>query len=383
MIKPSDSKTNPPPLGGRARAGGISLRAAPHPTLPPQGGKGLLWSVALFFALPLHARVLDRTLATVNGDVILLSEFEKNSTPIIEQFKKVTPASELTSERVGEIKKRVLDQMTDDRLLAQEAKKKGIRVSQLEVDDGVKKVRGRFGAEDEFNKELQKEGMTYDAFRKHIQNQIATIKLIDQDVKAKTPVPSDSDVKNLFETLSAILQDKPIPGSHTATEVDELKSLARAMNQRFGERVRARHILVRVGPNASKEDKSTAMNRAKDVQRQLKGGDFAELAKKYSEDPGSRERGGDLGYFSRGDMVPAFDKAAFALNVGQTSDVVTTDFGHHLIRVEEKKAASKFSLEDVKDDLKEYLFQQRAAKKFEAYVKDLRSKADIKINNLE
>ena len=155
------------------------------------------------------------------------------------------------------------------------------------------------------------------------------------------------------------------------------------MNQRFGERVRARHILVRVGPNASKEDKSTAMNRAKDVQRQLKGGDFAELAKKYSEDPGSRERGGDLGYFSRGDMVPAFDKAAFALNVGQTSDVVTTDFGHHLIRVEEKKAASKFSLEDVKDDLKEYLFQQRAAKKFEAYVKDLRSKADIKINNLE
>ncbi|OGR89598.1 MAG: hypothetical protein A2992_07575 [Elusimicrobia bacterium RIFCSPLOWO2_01_FULL_59_12] len=342
-----------------------------------------MWSVALFFALPLHARVLDRTLATVNGDVILLSEFEKNSTPIIEQFKKVTPASELTSERVGEIKKRVLDQMTDDRLLAQEAKKKGIRVSQLEVDDGVKKVRGRFGAEDEFNKELQKEGMTYDAFRKHIQNQIATIKLIDQDVKAKTPVPSDSDVKNLFETLSAILQDKPIPGSHTATEVDELKSLARAMNQRFGERVRARHILVRVGPNASKEDKSTAMNRAKDVQRQLKGGDFAELAKKYSEDPGSRERGGDLGYFSRGDMVPAFDKAAFALNVGQTSDVVTTDFGHHLIRVEEKKAASKFSLEDVKDDLKEYLFQQRAAKKFEAYVKDLRSKADIKINNLE
>src|SRR5204863_808904 len=105
---------------------------------------------------------------------------------------------------VTEIKKRVLDQMVDDRLLAAEAKKKGIRVSQLEVDDGVKKVRSRFATEDEFNKELQKEALTYDAFRKHIQEQIATIKLIDQEVKAKTTAPSEGEVKELYDTLMAI-----------------------------------------------------------------------------------------------------------------------------------------------------------------------------------
>jgi peptidyl-prolyl cis-trans isomerase C len=334
--------------------------------------------------LSLQARVLDRTLATVNGDVILLSEFEKNSTPILEQFKRAAPQAEQTPERVKEIKKRVLDQMVDDKILAQESKKKGIKVSQLEVDEGVKKVRTRFTTEEEFNKELQKESMTYDAFRKHIQDQIGTIKLIDQEVKAKTTVPTDAEVKSLFDTLSAILADKPIPGSHTATEVDELKSLARAVNQRFGERVRARHILIRAGQNASKEDKAKALEKIKDVQKQLKGGaDFTELAKKYSEDPGSKERGGDLGYFSRGDMVDAFEKVAFTLNVGQVSDIINTDFGYHIVRVEEKKAASKFSMEDVKDDLKEYLFQQRAAKKFETYIKDLRSKAEVKINNLE
>jgi len=359
--------------------------------IPAKAGIQRVWTPAcagvtafmMALGVPLLAAVLDRTLATVNGDVILLSEFEKNASQVLEQFKKATPAADQTPERIMEIKKRVLDQMTDDKVLAQEAKKKNIRVSQLEVDDGVKKVRNRFATEEEFNKELQKEAMNFDAFRKHIQTQIATIKLIDQEVKSKVTVPSESDVKSLYETLLAILQDKPLPGSYTASEVDELKALARAMNQRFGERIRARHILVRVPPNASKGDKDTAMNRIKDVQKQLKDGDFAELAKKYSEDPGSRERGGDLGYFAKGDMVGPFDKAAFSLNVGQTSDIITTDFGYHIIRVEEKKAASKFTLEDVKDDLKEYLFQQRAAKKFEAYLKELRSKADIKVNNLE
>jgi peptidyl-prolyl cis-trans isomerase C len=155
------------------------------------------------------------------------------------------------------------------------------------------------------------------------------------------------------------------------------------MEHRFGERARARHILIRVAPNASKDERAAALKKIQDIQKQVKGGDFAELAKKYSEDPGSKERGGDLGYFSRGDMVDPFEKAAFSLNVGQVSDIVTTDFGYHIIRLEERKAATKFTFDDVKDDLKEYLFQQRAARKFEGYVKDLRGKADIKINNLE
>jgi len=331
-----------------------------------------------------EAKVLDRTVATVNAEAIMLSEFEKNASPILDQFKKSAPPTEQTPEHIADIKKRVLDQMVDDRLLIQEAKKKNIHISQLEVDDGVKKVRSRFNSEDEFNKELGKEGMTNDEFRKHIQDQLATIKLIDQEVKAKTPPPGDDEIKDLFNTLDAIVKDKPIPGSHTPSELEELKSLAKAVERRFAERVRARHILVRVPPGASQADKDAALKKIKEAQSRLKkGDDFAELVKKYSDDPGSKDRGGDLGYFSHGDMVPPFDKAAFALDVGQTSDIVTTDFGYHIIQVQEKKAAAKMSLEEIKDDLKDYLFQQRGAKRFESFVKDLRSKADIKINSFE
>jgi len=169
-----------------------------------------------------------------------------------------------------------------------------------------------------------------------------------------------------------------------ASELDELKALAKAVERRFGERARARHILIRVPPNASKEEKDAAFKKIKDVQARLKKGeDFSDLAGKYSQDPGSKDRGGDLGYFSRGDMVPAFDKTAFALDVGQTSDIVETDFGYHIIQLQEKKAAGKMSLDEIKDDLREYLFQQRGAKRFETYVKDLHSKADIKVNNLD
>jgi len=339
---------------------------------------------------PSYAKVLDRTLATVNGDPIMLSAFERNASPILEQFKKAAPPAEQTPEHVADIKKRILDQMIDDRLLVGEAKRKTVKVSQLEVDDGVKKVRSRFvkpdGSpdEDQFNKEMQKEGMSYEEFRKHIQEQLMTIKLIDQEVKAKVPPPSDAEIKDLYDTLDALLHDKPLPAGHTPSEIDEMKSLAKAVDRRFGERVRARHILVRVAPDASKADRDAAMAKIKEAQAALKkGDDFGAIAKKYSDDPGSKDRGGDLGYFGRGDMVPEFDKAAAALNVGQTSNVVSTDFGYHLIQVQEKKAASTMSLGEIKDDLREYLFQQRGAKRFDSYVKDLRAKADIKINNLE
>lgn len=347
-------------------------------------GWATAFTVTIFPLSGLQAKVLDRTIATVNGEAILLSEYEKNATPILDQFKKAAPAEEQTAERVADIKKRVLDQMIDDLLLVQEGKRKQIKVSQLEVDDGVKKVRSRFQTDAEFNEELKKEGLTNDEFRKRIQNQLTTIKLIEQEVKAKVPAPTDSEIKDLYDTIDAIIHDKPIPSGHTASELEELKSLAKAVERRFGERIRARHILVRVAPNAPKAEKDAALAKIKDAQAQLKkGGDFAELAKKYSDDPGSKDHGGDLGYFSRGDMVPAFDAAVAKLDVGQTSDIVTTDFGYHIIQVREKKAASSPSLDEIRDDLREYLFQQRGAKRFEQYVKELRAKADIKINPLD
>ncbi|RMH47395.1 MAG: hypothetical protein D6694_02060 [Gammaproteobacteria bacterium] len=136
---------------------------------------------------------------------------------------------------------------------------------------------------------------------------------------------------------------------------DELKSYYEQHKEEFGtpEQRRASHILIAVDQNAAKEDKERKRKKAEDILKQLKeGADFAELAKKFSEDPGSAEKGGDLGYFGRGMMVPEFDKAVFSLKeVGELSNLVETPFGFHIIKLTGIKPADVKPFNEVRDDV--------------------------------
>lgn len=127
------------------------------------------------------------------------------------------------------------------------------------------------------------------------------------------------------------------------------------------ERVHARHILFRLQPNATSEQKEAVRKRASEVlERARKGEDFAELAKTHSEDPGSGPQGGDLGFFPRGQMVPAFDAVAFALPPGSISDLVETNFGFHIIKVESKEEARTQPLDEVRETIREKLKNEKA-----------------------
>jgi peptidyl-prolyl cis-trans isomerase D len=126
------------------------------------------------------------------------------------------------------------------------------------------------------------------------------------------------------------------------------------------EEVHARHILVRVAPNADDKTKADARAKAEAILAQVKGGgDFAAIAKKESQDPGSADKGGDLGFFPRGRMVPQFDAVAFTLEPGQVSDVVETPFGFHVIEVEEKKPGGRKPLDAVRDQIVKTLEQEK------------------------
>jgi peptidyl-prolyl cis-trans isomerase D len=127
------------------------------------------------------------------------------------------------------------------------------------------------------------------------------------------------------------------------------------------EEVRARHILVSVKPDADEATKTKARAEAEDLVKQARGGaDFAELAKKHSQDPGSAAKGGDLGFFPRGRMVPAFDAAAFGLEPGQISDVVETPFGFHVIKLEEKKPGGPRPFDVAREQIEKELTAERS-----------------------
>jgi len=143
------------------------------------------------------------------------------------------------------------------------------------------------------------------------------------------------------------------------------------------EQVRASHILVKVDPKADEATKQAARKKIEDVQAKLKnGGDFAELAKQYSEGP-SNVKGGDLGYFQHGQMVKPFEEVAFATMPGEVSDIVETNFGYHLIKVTDKKPETKTSYDEVKDKLDEYLKREKEQKEVLKYAEELRAKAKV------
>ena len=327
-------------------------------------------------------KVVDKTQAIVNNEPIMRSEFNKMVAPVIEQYSQSTPPAEQSQEKIKEFKQKFLDQMIDDRILRQEAQKRKIKINKRELEEGVKQVKKRFPTAAEFNAELKKENFSSAQFEKRIEEQLMVMKLMEQEIRAKTPQPKDEDVKKFYDQIIAKMNGKDL--GLDKKEEEEAASLGKMMTRMTSEQVHARHILVAVDKNATAQDKAAAKKKIEGIQKELKGGaDFEELATKYSDDPGSKSRSGDLGFFAKGDMVPEFEKTAFAMNVGQISEPLLTDFGYHIIKVEEKRAPRKLSFDDVKGDLREFMSQKAAQKRYEAWMKDIRQKANIKVNPIE
>jgi len=146
---------------------------------------------------------------------------------------------------------------------------------------------------------------------------------------------------------------------------------------RVAEQVKVSHILIKTplpGPDGKVDEKgvAAAQQRAEDVLKQLKAGaKFEDLAKKYSEDPGSAKEGGSLGWIGKGRTVPEFEKAAFSLPVGQTSGLVKSSYGFHIIRVEAKQDAHMKTLDEVKAEIEPILKQQKAQQIAQKQAEDL------------
>ena len=351
----------------------------------------LLASLLLLLnVISVQAEVVGKSIATVNGEAIYLSEFENNFNSLVDQQKKI-PSEELTDTWKKSNKKLLLDQMIEEKWVLKEANRRKLVVPKRQLEDGILRVKNNFKAlapnvkptkeeyerplttseNKDFLEELKRQGLTEKEFESKIEDQLKVMRLTEEEIRSKVPSPvkndgSDSEQKeltsdydkaarNIYVEIEKKFNDKGFkanPNNETDQIVEVLKS-------KLGEAVHARHILVRSARNEDFSKRQAALAKAKSIKKDLDGGaDFIELAKNKSDGPGAKN-GGDLGFFTRGQMTPEFEKTAFSLPVGGISDPIETEFGYHIIMVEEKRAAKRLRYDDVKLDLANYLFQKK------------------------
>jgi peptidyl-prolyl cis-trans isomerase D len=351
------------------------------------------------------------TIARVEGRDITAAEFRRTYQAQLQAYRSAYGGnmSDQLLKQLG-VEQQILQQMVDERAALAEADRLGIGVSDEEVRQHIFSLpafqeNGAFIGEQRYAQllRMQRPPMAPGDFEESVRRQLTVDKLRasltdwlsipDKDVeqeyrrrndKVKLAVVSfaadtfrphatatDADVASYFEAHKA---DFKIPEKRKIRflliDIDAMRAkvvvpagdVERSYNNSIEqyttpEQVRASHILLKT----EGKDDAAVKAKASDVLKQAKGGaDFAELAKKYSEDEASAKNGGDLDYFGKGRMVPEFDQAAFGMQPGQMSDLVKSQYGYHIIKVVDKKAATTRSLADVRQQITDQLAYERA-----------------------
>jgi len=283
--------------------------------------------------------------AMVNGAPITQGDFDRALGFARQQLSKM---GKVTDD--AQMKEGVLDQLIGSELLYQESKKAGVRIDAKTVDERLDQWKKRFPSDEEYKKALEQMKLSDAQMKTDIEKALATEKFVVEKFVDKITV-AEKEIKDYYDNHPDMFKQP--------------------------EQVQASHILIKLKPDASEPEQAEALKKMKEIQeKQKKGEDFAELAKANSQCPSSA-KGGDLGFFGKGQMVPAFEEAAFGMKPGEVSDVVKTQFGYHLIKLTDKKPASTVPFDEIKDRIGQYLKQDKVQKEVKDYVDKLRKEAKV------
>jgi len=256
-------------------------------------------------------------------------------------------------EEKDKLKKDILNELISAELLYQASQKAGLGDMSKEVDSQLENIKKGFGSDQEFQKVLKERGIEIKDLKEDIKKGIYINAYLEKDVFSKLGPVTEDEKKQEYE------------GNKDKLNVPD--------------EVKASHVLIKVGDKAAAEEKQKAKEKIEALRaRAMSGEDFAKLAKENSEDA-SAPNGGDLGYFKKGDMVKPFEDAAFGLEKDQISPVVETQFGYHVIKVTDKKAAHTLTYEEVSKDIEKFLLNKHKRDEINKTTESLRKNAKIEI----
>jgi peptidyl-prolyl cis-trans isomerase C len=311
---------------------------------------GLVLTWIVMPALAEKTQPSEDKVAMVNGSVVSRVSFDREMTGVRQRFSSM--GKPLSPSQLPELEKRVLDNLINIELLYQQSRKVGTKVDEAEVNAQFEALKKRFPTEAEFNNAIKNMKLTETVMKSQISRGISIQRFLDKMTLGKVEV-SEEEIKAYYDSHTNLFK-KP-------------------------EQIRASHILIKVETGADEKDKAKARKTIEKIrQRLVKGEDFGALAKEFSQCPSSA-KGGDLNYFGKRQMAKPFEEAAFALKVGELSDVVETQFGYHLIKLTDKKSASTNSYKDMKDRIKKNLMREKIRVEVSNYVQELKKTAKIEI----
>jgi len=290
----------------------------------------------------------DDKIAVVNGVNISSKVYQRELDFYMTQASR--QGQQIPDFMLTKLRNDILNNLIDRELLYQESQKMEIKVDSNAVANQLTTIKQRFQSQAEFEMAIKQLNLSEADIQSQITRDMAIRELIDQKVTQKVVV-TDEETKAYYDANSGKFKQP--------------------------EQIKARHILIKIDANASETQKAEARQEIKAIQQKLQnGGDFASLAKEYSQGPSS-VKGGDLGFFGRGQMVKPFEDAAFALKPNETSDIVETQFGYHLIKVEEKKPEATLAYMEIKDQLSQHLKEQKVDQQAKEYIERLKKDAKI------
>ena len=353
-----------------------------------------LLMLGLCLAVNTQAKVMDSSVATVNGQPILASEYDNYCQSVLEQYKENAPQVLEQPYASDLLCKEVLKDLISKELLSQAAQEAKVQVKDSELEEGIAEIKNRFivdekgqqdpkGAEKRFNEALKKQHMTLKSYKEKIKKEIAVKKLLETQIQSTVKPVEEKEVKELYNDVQAVLKNqtktlKKLEKENPA-RLQEAQLIAAKLAQLTAEQVRVGHIYLAVTKDMSAEEAKKKEELAKQIKKELDGGmDFSSAVKKYTEDQAALASGGDM-ILIKGIAPKEIDAAAFTLAVGKVSAPIKTEVGWHILKIKEKRAKKDVSYEDIAKDLGQYLAQQKIQVTMVEYVNGLADKADIKV----
>ena len=292
---------------------------------------------------------LPKVVAQVNGENISGDVISRELKKATQQYKK--RGMPLNANQEKSAAKKLIDDEIGRTLLVLKAKESGVSITKEIMEKRIKEVKAKFRSNAIFEHKLADQGLTLDQYKAELEIDLYMDQIIKKEIEPKIQVPEKEALdyyktnKNKFTTP---------------------------------EKVRASIILLKFNPSQGKSGEQKILKKFESILDQLRNGaDFSAMAKKFSQDS-LASKGGDLGYFTRKQMLPAFSDKAFKMKTGETSDIFRTGHGFHVLKVTDKKVEGTTPFLEEKAKIKTLLIQKKSSKATQEYIKVLKKKAKIK-----